>query len=209
MTETSTAILANLNSDMAGVVDQARQSLVQIRNGRRGAGAGVVWSKNGIIITNAHVVQRHVVQRHVVQSQSPEVHLPDGRTSSAEVVSLDSDLDLAALRFPEADLRSIEVRDSNDLMPGEWVFALGHPWGVAGAVTGGVVIGFGDQIPENPRPHQEWIAVNLPLRPGHSGGPLVDAQGRLIGINAIMSGPSVGLAIPTHVIKKFLREAGF
>jgi serine protease Do len=198
MTETSTAVLANLNSDMAGVVDQALQSLVQIRNGRRGAGAGVVWSKNGIIITNAHVVQR----------QSPEVQLPDGRTSSAEVVSLDSDLDLAALRFPEADLTPIEIRDSNDLMPGEWVFALGHPWGVAGAVTGGVVIGFGDHIPENPRPHQEWIAVNLPLRPGHSGGSLVDARGRLIGINAIMSGPSVGLAIPTHVIKQFLREAG-
>lgn len=198
MTETSTAILANLNSDMAGVVDQARQSLVQIRNGRRGAGAGVVWSKNGIIITNAHVVQR----------RNPEVQLPDGRASSAKVVSLDSDLDLAALRFPEADLTPIEVRDSNDLMPGEWVFALGHPWGVAGAVTGGVVIGFGDQIPENPRPHQEWIAVNLPLRPGHSGGPLVDARGRLIGICAIMSGPSVGLAIPTHVIKQFLREAG-
>jgi len=198
MTETSTAILANLNSDMAGVVDQARQSLVQIRNGRRGAGAGVVWSKNGIIITNAHVVQR----------QSPEVHLPDGRTSSAKVVSLDSDLDLAALRFPEADLRPIEIRDSSDLMPGEWVFALGHPWGVAGAVTGGVVIGFGDHISENPRPHQEWIAVSLPLRPGHSGGPLVDAQGRLIGICAIMSGPSVGLAIPTHVIKQFLQEAG-
>ncbi len=198
MTETSTATLANLNSDMAGVVDQARQSLVQIRNGRRGAGAGVVWSKNGIIITNAHVVQR----------RSPEVHLPDGRTSSAKVVSLDSDLDLAALRFPEADLTPIEIRDSNDLMPGEWVFALGHPWGVAGAVTGGVVIGFGDHIPENPRPHQEWIAVNLPLRPGHSGGPLVDARGRLIGICAIMSGPSVGLAIPTHVIKQFLREAG-
>jgi S1-C subfamily serine protease len=64
----------------------------------------------------------------------------------------------------------------------------------------------GSQLPENPRPNQEWIAVNLPLRPGHSGGPLVDIRGRLVGINAIMAGYSVGLAIPVHVAETFLDQ---
>jgi serine protease Do len=196
--EATTTLLEHLNNDLASVVQLVRQSLVQISNGRRGAGAGVIWRNDGVVITNAHVVRR----------QSPEVILPDGGTSSAQVLALNSDLDLAALKVSAESLIPFEVRDSKELMPGEWVFALGHPWGVPGAATGGVVIGFGAKIPENPRPHQEWIAVNLPLRPGHSGGALVDAQGRLIGINTIMSGPSVGLAIPTHVVEEFLQVSG-
>ena len=195
--EAPATFLEDLNRDMSGVVELVRRSLVQVSNGRRGAGAGVVWRKNGIIITNAHVVRK----------ETPEIILPDGRTTSAEIVAMNPELDLAALRVPEDDLAPIAVRDSNDLSAGEWVFALGHPWGVEGAATAGVVIGFGAHIPENPRPHQEWIAVNLPLRPGHSGGALVDAQGRLIGINAIMSGPSVGLAIPVHVVEAFINDS--
>jgi serine protease Do len=195
--ETSTVFLENLNNDLANVVELVRRSLVHISNGRRGAGAGVVWRKDGVIITNAHVVRR----------ESPEVILPNEETASAKVLALNPDLDLAALQVSNESLMPNEVRDSSDLSPGEWVFALGHPWGVAGAATGGVVIGYGAQIPENPRPQQEWIAVNLPLRPGHSGGALVDAQGRLIGINAIMAGLSVGLAIPAHVVEGFLQEA--
>jgi serine protease Do len=195
--EAPTAFLADLNKEMSGVVERVRRSLVQVINGRRGAGAGVVWRKDGIIVTNAHVVRK----------ESPEIILPDGSSTTAKVLAMNPELDLAALRVSDENLMPISVRDTSDLSAGEWVFALGHPWGVEGAATGGVVIGFGAQIPENPRPHQEWIAVNLPLRPGHSGGALVDAQGRLIGINAIMSGPSVGLAIPAHVVEAFLEEA--
>lgn len=190
--------LENLNHEMAGVVEHAQRSLVQIRNGRRGAGAGVIWRQDGLIVTNAHVLRREI----------PEVILADGTTTSAEVLALDRNLDLGALRISNGKLAPIEIRDTHHLAAGEWVFALGHPWGVEGAATAGVVIGYGADIPENPRPRQEWIAVNLPLRPGHSGGALVDAQGRLIGINAIMAGLSVGLAIPTHVVEGFIQEAG-
>jgi serine protease Do len=197
MMEAPTTLLEDLNKDMSGVVELVRRSLVQVSNGRRGAGAGVVWREDGLIITNAHVVRK----------ESPEVVLPDGRTTSAKVLAMNPELDLAALQLPDGGLEPIAVRATNDLSVGEWVFALGHPWGVEGAATGGVVIGYGAQIPENPRPHQEWIAVNLPLRPGHSGGALVDSLGRLIGINAIMSGPSVGLAIPAHVVEAFLQES--
>ncbi len=84
--------------------------------------------------------------------------------------------------------------------------ALGHPWGVANAATAGVVIGIGTDFPEMRRSGREWIAVSLTLRPGHSGGPLVDVQGRLVGINTIMTGPEVGMAVPVHVAKFFLKQ---
>ncbi|MDX1524089.1 MAG: trypsin-like peptidase domain-containing protein, partial [Anaerolineae bacterium] len=78
--------------------------------------------------------------------------------------------------------------------------------GVLGAASAGVVIDVG-QPPELPRFNSELIQVDLQLRPGHSGGPLVDTQGRLVGINTMISGPEVGLAIPVHVVKTFLRQA--
>ena len=85
--------------------------------------------------------------------------------------------------------------------------AVGHPWGVVGAATAGVVIGVGQHWPEGTGSEREWIGVNLNLRPGNSGGPLIDSQGRLVGINTVMTGPEVGLAVPVHVVKAFLVEA--
>jgi S1-C subfamily serine protease len=76
-----------------------------------------------------------------------------------------------------------------------------------GAVTGGVVIGMGGQLPELPQTGRDWLAVNLHMRPGHSGGPLVDVRGRLVGVNTMITGPDVGFAVPVHVVKAFLKEA--
>ena len=84
---------------------------------------------------------------------------------------------------------------------------MGHPWGVRSAATAGVVIGLGTQWPDTPHDGRELIAVNLPLRPGNSGGPLIDVHGRLVGINTMLTGPEVGLAVPVHVAKAFLKEA--
>ena len=104
------------------------------------------------------------------------------------------------------DLPVIELGDSRHLAAGEWVTALGHPYGVHGAVSSGVVIEVGPDLPESPGKGREWIAASLKLRPGHSGGPLLDAQGCLVGINTIMAGSNVGLAVPVHVVKKFLKD---
>jgi serine protease Do len=87
------------------------------------------------------------------------------------------------------------------------VIALGHPWGEEGAATAGIVIGMGAGWPEMPDKGHDLIAVSLHLRPGHSGGPLVDVSGRLVGINAMINGPDVGVAIPTHVIVAFLKDS--
>jgi serine protease Do len=193
-------LLERWNLEMAGVVGDVRRSLVQVangRNGRSGAGAGTVWHADGLILTNAHVIRRHPI--HVI--------LPDGQTLPARVLAHDRDLDLAALGVEVTGLPTIELGNSKCLQPGDWVLALGHPWGVRGAVTAGVVTGVGAGLPDLPRSDHEWIAVSLHLRPGYSGGPLVDAEGRLVGINAMMAGPDVGLAVPVHVVVGFLRRA--
>jgi S1-C subfamily serine protease len=189
--------IETLNADMAGVVDRVHRSLVQVRNGKRGAGAGTVWHERGLIVTNAHVVGRGPVK----------VELPDGRTLPAQIIATDPDRDLAALRVEAEGLPTIQLSDSRAVRPGQWVTALGHPWGVQGAATSGVVIGMGKEWPEMAPTRHDWLVVSLHMRPGHSGGPLVDARGRLVGINTMINGPDVGLAIPAHVVVDFLKQS--
>jgi serine protease Do len=186
-----------LNADLAEVVDRVRHSLVEIQNGHAGVGAGTIWHPDGLILTNAHVAGRTGLK----------VLLPDGRVLPARVLAHSAELDLAAVGVEARGLPTIELGDSEKLQPGAWVLALGYPWGVPGAATAGVVTGTGALLPEMPLNRRDWIAVSLPLRPGNSGGPLVDTHGRLVGINTIMAGPDVGLAVPVHVAKAFLRQA--
>ncbi len=188
-------IIEQLNGEMAASVENVRRGLVEIRNGR-GAGAGTIWHSDGLIITNAHVLGQHGLQ----------VVLPDKRSFPARVVAFDRERDIAALSIEATGLPTVEVGDSRQLKPGEWVMAIGHPWGVLGAATAGVVIGQGADLPELRSTGHEWIAVSLHMRPGHSGGPLVDINGRLVGINTMITGPEVGMAIPVHVVKEFLRQ---
>ena len=189
--------IKELNDEIADVVDAVRGSLVQVRNGGRGAGAGTIWHPDGLILTNAHVVDRGPLQ----------ITLADGRTLPARVLAHDAGLDVAALAVQATDLPTIDLGESRRVRPGQLVLALGHPWGVVGAATAGVVIGVGSQWPETARSKREWIAVSLNLRPGNSGGPLVDGRGRLLGINTVMTGPEVGMAVPVHVVKSFLKSA--
>ena len=214
-------LLHELDADLAAVVEKARRSLVQISDrGQQGAGAGTIWHPDGLVITNAHVVT----------GRSPQVTLPDGRVLPARLLAAEPALDVAALTVEARDLPPIELGESTKLRAGEWVVALGHPWGVLGAATAGVVIGVGADWPELPQRSQawaaprgrpaprpgdnaelsrtaDWVVASLHLRPGHSGGPLVDVHGRLVGINTIMAGPGVGVAVPVHAVKVFLRTA--
>jgi S1-C subfamily serine protease len=191
-------LLQQLNDALADTVDSVRKSLVQITNGQ-GVGAGTIWHSDGLIITNAHVVRGH---------HSLNVTLPDKRKLPAQVIAYDESADLAALAVEARDLPTIEIGDSRQLKAGQWVMAVGHPWGVQGAVTSGVVIGIGANLPEmgQMQPGREWIALSLHMRPGHSGGPLVDSEGRLVGINTMITGPDVGFAIPVQTVKSFLKE---
>jgi serine protease Do len=190
-------VLLELNADLSNVVARVQRSLVHIHNGKQGSGAGTIWHPQGLIVTNAHVAGRGLLK----------IDLPDGRALPAQILARDADSDLAALRVEASDLPSVQLGDSRRLRPGEWVMAVGHPWGVPGAATAGVVIGMGAEWPEMPRNGRDWVVVSLHMRPGHSGGPLVDVRGRLVGINTMINGPDVGVAIPVHVVVEFLRQA--
>ena len=191
------SILKDLNAEMNGLVRQTRASLVRISDSRGGAGAGTIWSTEGLIITNAHVVRQ----------SAPSVTLSDGRKFSARVVAHDAQRDLALLAIKASGLPTVQLGETRDLRPGELVFAIGHPWGVSQAVTSGAIIGLGADMPEMAATRREWLMVSLVLRPGNSGGPLVNTTGRLLGVNTIMTGPAVGGAVPVHVIADFLRAA--
>jgi serine protease Do len=188
-------LLATINNEMSAVIQRVQQSLVQVQNGRRGNGAGTIWHGDGLILTNAHVVQR----------RQPQVTLWDGRSYPSQLLAYDEKRDLAALAIQAGDLPTVELGNAKTLRAGDWVIAAGHPWGITGAVSAGAVIALGVPL-ELPHYPGELIQVGLQLRPGHSGGPLVDGNGRLLGINTMIAGPQVGLVIPVHIVAAFLKE---
>ena len=189
-------LLQELNTNIAELVDKTRGSLVQITNGC-GTGAGTIWHPEGLIITNAHVVGRSPLR----------IVLPDGTTTPARILAHDVANDVAALLVEASGLPAINLGESRSLKSGQWVLAMGNPWGVVGSVTFGAVIGAGTDLLEGMASGREWVAVNLHLRPGYSGGPLIDSQGRLVGINTMMTSPDIGMAVPVHVVKAFLRRS--
>lgn len=190
-------ILSRLNEDAADVLDSVHRSLVQVHSGGSGVGAGSIWHSDGLIVTNAHVAAGGPLR----------VTLPDGATVEAQLLARDTNRDLAALSVDVRGLQTITPSGSRSLNPGELVLAVGHPWGVLGAATSGIVIGTGSDWPDMPWSRRNWLVVNPHLRPGHSGGPMVDVSGRLVGVNTMITGPDVGLAVPVSTVKRFLREA--
>jgi serine protease Do len=183
--------LDELAASAASVAGSARASLVTVVQRGAGVGSGILWAP-GWVVTNAHVAR----------TKRLTVRRGNGDALTASVQAHDAQLDLAVL-VVDGELGSPAViGDSTTLRPGEWVFAVGNPWGVAGGVTGGAVI--------DPAAGREggWLALGLHLRPGHSGGAVVNARGEVVGVNTMMNGPDVGLAIASSTVKRFLAEAG-
>ena len=196
MSESSFELLDQLNSELAAVVGMAQRSLVKIQNGRSGAGAGTIIHPDGLIITNAHVVG----------SKRLKVTLWDGESLKGRIVAVDRKMDLAAVSVDAKDLPTLKIVGRRQIQPGQWVAALGHPWGVNGAVTAGTIIAIGSPVERLPY-EGELIQAGLRLRPGHSGGPMLNKDGGLVGINMMITGPEVGLAVPAESVKKFLKQA--
>jgi len=174
------------------VAERLRRSTAQVFVGERGAGSGVVWSADGLILTNAHVAR----------ASEARVELWDGRQFEARVTARDPRRDLAALRIPAEGLDAATPGDSSALRPGELVIAIGSPLGFAGALSTGVVHSVG-ALPGMGR--QPWIRADVRLAPGNSGGPLANSQGHVVGINtAIVNG--LGVASPVSGALDFLRR---
>jgi len=172
------------------IAEQLRRSTVLIHAGGRGSGSGVIWSNDGVIVTNAHVAR----------SSNMGVQLWDGREFDASVTARDPRRDLAALRVSANSLPAACPADSSQLRPGELAIAIGNPLGFVGALTTGVVHGIG---PLRAVGAQTWVQASVRLAPGNSGGPLADARGYVIGINTMVAG-RLALAIPSNAVRDFL-----
>jgi serine protease Do len=172
------------------IAEQLRRSTVLIDSGGRGAGSGVIWSSDGLVVTNAHVVRGSRVN----------VQLWDGREYEAAIGSRDTGRDLAQIRIDAADLQAATAADSSKLRPGELAIAIGNPMGFVGALATGVIHAVGPLRGLGPR---TWVQADVRLAPGNSGGPLADAHGRIVGINTMVAG-RLALAIPSNTVRDFL-----
>lgn len=177
-----------LIEDLSQTTENIRRSTVQVESSGRGAGSGVIWGADGVIITNAHVLRRGNVR----------VRLWDGRVVQCAVVSRDPQVDLALLQADVSNLPAATIADSDAVRVGELVLAVGSPYGYAGTATVGVVHASGNS---------RWIEVDVRLGPGNSGGPLADADGRVIGINTMIV-QGLALAIPSNVVERFVARRG-
>lgn len=167
---------------------------------QRSLGSGFIVDAEGLILTNAHVV---------ANVDDIIVRLANEREFPAEVVGSDPGTDMALLRIKPGKgekLKALELGDSDKLKVGEWVVAIGSPFGLAHTVTVGVVSAKGRTIGSGP--YEDYIQTDASINPGNSGGPLLSAEGKVIGINTaiISSGQGIGFAIPVNQAKRIMEQ---
>ena len=164
-------------------------------------GSGFVWSTDGIIVTNNHVIEG---------ASRITVNLQDGTQVPAKLIGVDPDSDLAVLRIEARNLTAAAVGTSSDLMIGETVVAVGNPFGLSGTVTTGVVSALGRSVPskEAGRTFTDFIQTDASINPGNSGGPLLNIEGKVIGINVAIyaEGKGIGFAIPVDRARKVIQD---
>jgi serine protease Do len=140
----------------------------------RHLGCGILIRRDGYIITNAHLVS---------DAAWLAVRLSESREFAARLVGIDVPTDIAVLKIEAADLPVVTLGDAANLQPGDWIAAIGAPFGFEGSITAGVVSAVDRVLPDD-ETYQPFIQTDLPLNPGNSGGPLLDARGEVVGINS-------------------------
>src|SRR5438105_895802 len=164
-------------------------------------GSGFVWSTDGIIVTNNHVVEG---------ASRVSVIFPDGSQVGAKLIGVDPDSDLAVLRVDSKNLVPAPIGTSADLMIGETVVAVGNPFGLSGSVTTGVVSALGRSVPskEEGRTFTDFIQTDASINPGNSGGPLLNIEGKVVGINTAIyaNAQGIGFAIPVDRARKVIQD---
>src|SRR5690606_20099761 len=165
---------------------------------QRGNGSGVVLTADGAILTNNHVIE---------EAFAISVRLHDGRVLPAKLLGRDPATDLAVLRVEATDLVPAVFADSNDVRIGEWVVAIGAPFGLGHTVTTGVISakgrgGLGVNAVE------DYLQTDASINPGNSGGPLVDLDGKVLGINTMIvgKGQGIGFAVPSNLARRVAEQ---
>ena len=171
---------------------------------QRSLGSGFIVEKDGYIITNNHVIDG---------ASEIKVKLADGRESAAQVIGRDPKTDLALIKISTLlkDLPTLTLGDSDAIQVGDWVLAIGNPFGLEHTVTQGIISASGRVIGSGP--YDNFLQTDAPINPGNSGGPLVNVKGEVVGINSaiVAAGQGIGFAIPSNTAKRIvaqLRETG-
>lgn len=162
-------------------------------------GSGFIIDRDGFIITNNHVVQG---------ADEIKVKLVDGREFKARVVGRDPKTDLALIKISSffKDLPTLSLGDSDSIRVGDWVIAVGNPFGLEHTVTQGIISARGRALGSGP--YDDFLQTDAPINPGNSGGPLVNLKGEVVGINSaiIAGGQGIGFAIPSNMAKSIIPQ---
>lgn len=171
---------------------------------RSGTGSGVIYTEDGYILTNNHVIEF---------ADEFEVTLHDGRKFKARLVGRDEDTDMAVIKIDEKRLPAIELADSDDVRVGQWAVAVGNPFDLTSTVTAGIISAKGRDIKiiKGASALESFIQTDAAVNPGNSGGALVDLEGRLIGINSAIATPTgvfagYAFAIPSDLAKRIAED---
>ena len=180
----------------------------------RGSGSGVIVDPDGYIVTNAHVVEgAHRIQVEIATAGRPSdlhhsVLQSHSRLVPARLIAMDEETDLAVIKIDAKGLPTLDFADSDDVRPGQLVLAFGSPMGLSSTVTLGVISAVARQLePDDP---MIYIQTDAPINPGNSGGPLVDMDGRVVGINTLILSQSggnegLGFAAPSNIVRNVVR----
>ena len=199
------SVLDAYSQVVVSVAEQLTQRVAAVQVSRRrrdgsvaaGAGSAVVFTNDGFLLTNAHVVGR---------AEAGQAAFADGTTAPFRVVGSDPLSDLAVVRADGATPVPARLGEASQLRVGQLVVAVGNPLGLAGTITAGVVSALGRSLPtragDNVRIVDDVIQTDAALNPGNSGGALVIASGEVVGINTAVAGVGVGLAIPINAITR-------
>ena len=181
-----------IDRELTALYERALPWVVRVNRGR-GNGAGTIWRSDGLVVTNAHVVE---------SSPTVRIVLSDDRQFEGRVMARDTAADLALVEIDATDLPAPAIGDSTRIKPGQLVFAIGHPHGQVNLLTAGIVVSACRSTVSGETLASDLVRIDARIAPGSSGGPVIGVDGCLLGISTRVAG-HLSMAIPSATVERF------